>query len=166
MKRRVPDSVVQAPPHSLQLVAGDSAVDFYVREDEFMHAKYPQQCSLEFALPTWDNGQVIGVAVLVQLAGRNASTFDRWLNVAKPDGLRILQLLASQSTLDLFLVSDRVFRSFSQRNVLSGQAAGIVATLRLRASWSDVDFETWRKRLDTLYPTSDALWRAARRMDD
>lgn len=165
MKRRVPESVSKAPPHSLVLVPTDAEVEFYVREDEFVLATYPQQCPVDFAVHAFDDGQVMCVAVLVQLAGRNAGTFDRLLNVAEPGGLRILQLLSTQKALNLYLVSERVFRSFRRRNTLAGQAAGLVAALRRRKAWSEEEYDRWRRRVDTLYPTPDALWRGARRKD-
>jgi hypothetical protein len=165
MRKTVPPAVLKSPPHSLRLVTSDSAVDFYVREDEFMQARYPQKCPLELALQDWDDAGVICVSLLVRLGGQNAGTFDRWLNPADTGDLRILQLLSTQPAIDLYLVSDRVFRSFRRSNVLSGKAAGLVATLRLRRSWAPEDFEEQRKRLDTLFPSADALWRSVRQRD-
>ena len=163
MTHSVPKSVLDAPPHSLVLVPGDSAVEFYVREDEFVQASYPRHCGMEFALGSWDEGKVLGISLLVQLGGRNASTFDHWINAAERSNLRALQLLSTQGTLDLYLVSDRVQRSFRGRNTIAGQAAGLIATLRLRPAWTNEEFDEWRSRLDTLYPTPDALWRGARK---
>lgn len=162
MKQRLPDSVHRAPHHSLILVPLDPTVHFYIREDDFTLASYPPRCTLEFALPVWDDREVICVALLVRLAGRNSGTFERWLNPADPTGLRILQLLAGQANLDVLLVSERSQRSLRRRNSLAGQAAGLVASLRVRRSWTAEEFERRRKRLDTLYPTSAALWRGAR----
>jgi hypothetical protein len=164
MKRKLPAAVLDAPAHSLRLVCIDAAVEVYIREDEFILASYPQPCSVELALPVWDDGRVLCVALLIQLGGRNAFTFDRWLNLANPDELRILQLLSDQPTIDIFLVSDRIARLMRERNHLSGKAAGIIATLRMRASWSDEDFQAQRRRLDILYPSSEALWRGARQL--
>lgn len=164
MKRHMPDIVLQAGAHAFLVVPGDSTVEFYVREDEFSIARYPQRCSLEFSLPVWDDGSVMCIALLVQLAGRNASTFDHWINAADPEQLRILQLLGGQKALDLYLVSDRVLRSMRCRNSLAGAASGLIATLRVRKAWAKQQFEERRKRLDTLYPTSDRLWRAAREL--
>ncbi len=162
MRQRIPDLVLAAPTHSLVLVPIDPAVQFYIREDEFTLATYPPRCTLEFALPVWDDREVICVALLLRLAGRHASTFERWLNPADPAGLRVLQLLAAQLNLDLVLVSDRTQRSFRRRNTLAGQAAGLVASLRVRRSWTAEEFDRRRARLDTLYPTPAALWRGAR----
>ena len=132
MKQRIPDAVLRAPHHSLVLVPVDPAVHFYIRENDFTLASYPPRCTLEFALPIWDDRQVICVALLVRLAGRNASTFERWLNPGDPGGLRILQLLSGQANLDVVLISDRSRRSFRRRNTLAGRAAGLVASLRVR----------------------------------
>jgi len=162
MKQRIPDAVLRAPHHSLVLVPVDPAVHFYIRENDFTLASYPPRCTLEFALPIWDDRQVICVALLVRLAGRNASTFERWLNPGDPAGLRILQLLSGQANLDVVLISDRSQRSFRRRNMLAGKAAGLVASLRVRRSWTPEEFDWRRKRLDTLYPTPAALWRGAR----
>ena len=141
MKQRIPDAVLQAPYHALILVPLDPTVQFYIREDDFTLASYPPRCTLEFALPVWDDREVICAALLVRLAGRNAATFDRWLNPADPTGLRILQLLSGQLNLDLLLVSERTQRSFRRRNNVAGIAAGIVASLRLRRSWTAEEFE-------------------------
>jgi hypothetical protein len=162
MKQRIPDAVLRAPHHSLVLVPVDPAVHFYIRENDFTLASYPPRCTLEFALPIWDDRQVICVALLVRLAGRNASTFERWLNPGDPGGLRILQLLSGQANLDVVLISDRSRRSFRRRNTLAGRAAGLVASLRVRPSWTPEEFDCRRRRLDTLYPTSAALWRGAK----
>lgn len=71
---------------------------------------------------------------------------------------------AGRKALDLYLVSDRVLRSMRCRNSLAGAASGLIATLRVRKAWAKQQFEERRKRLDTLYPTSDRLWRAAREL--
>ncbi len=147
------------------LVPLDSALQFYVREDEFTFATYPQHCPVEFSLPVWDEGGVVVVSLLIRLAGRHAASFDRWLNPGDPPGLRLLQLLSTQRWLDLWLVSDRVQRSFRRPNRLAGKAAGLVAMLRTRRSWTTEEFEVRRKRLDTLYPTAPDLWRAARHLE-
>ena len=164
MASHVPERVLQAPPHSLVLVPGDAAVEFFVREDEFALARYPTKCSIDLRLPVWDDDRVICTALLVQLAGRNAGTFDRWINAAEPAGLRVLQLLAAQKTIDVCLVSDRQVRAMRRQNLLAGPAAGLVALLRVRKSWTAEEFDERRRRLDTLYPTSEAMWRAADRM--
>lgn len=162
MKRKIPDVVLEAPAHSLVLVPGDAEVDFYVREDEFMLARYPQHCAAEFMLHHWADEKVIAIVLLVRLAGMNVGTFESWINAAKPDDLRLLQLLATQKTIDLYIVSDQISRSLRERNPLTGKAAGYVATMRVRQVWEDEVFEERREQLAKLYPTSDALWRGCR----
>jgi hypothetical protein len=162
MKHPLPEPVLRARPHDLILVPSDAEVVLYVKEDEFNLGHYPTQCSLEFRLHVWDDRGIMVVVILVRLAGRNASTFDRWLNPAAPPDLRFLQLLASQRDLNLYLVSDRSARSFRQRNRLAGKAAATIATLKLRRSWSTAAFEELRRRYDALYRTADALWRGTR----
>ena len=162
MKQTVPEEVLAAPDHSLVIVASDETVDFYIREDEFTAARYPARSNAEYALHHWDNDRVIAIALVVRIGDANFGTFERWLNASDRTDLRILQLLAKQKMLDGYLVSDQVTKTFRTRNNMAGAAAGLVATLRVRAAWSDEEFDEWRKRLDMLYPTPDALWRGAR----
>ncbi|MGD8452044.1 MAG: hypothetical protein PVJ57_09525 [Phycisphaerae bacterium] len=164
MKHALPRAVVDAPTHMLLLLPGDATVTFYLREDEFTAARYPKGCRVEYMFPVWDDGQVMCPVLLAQLAGRHIGTFDRWINAAEPEGLRLVQLLASQKSLDLHLVTDRMLRSFSQANYLAGKAAGLVATLRVRRSWTCEEYNERRQRLETLYPSPERLWRAAREM--
>ncbi|MFH1745502.1 MAG: hypothetical protein ABIG44_00495 [Planctomycetota bacterium] len=162
MKQAPPKRVTEAPPHSLCLVPTESAVEMYVREDEFIAARYPAQCTCEYQLPVWDEEGVMCMAFLLRLAGTNAGTFDSWINVAEPGGLRLAQLLSTQSNINTYLVTDRITRSFRHRNPLKGKAAGVVATIRTRVMWSADQFEALRQRLDQLYTSSAALWRGAR----
>jgi len=162
LARGLPPVVAKAARHSFVVVPCDSEVEFYVKEDDFTLARYPSHCTLGFRLAHWDDGHVICIALLVRLGGTNLGTFDRWINPGDPVQLRILQLLAKQHTLALALVSKSVLRTFQARNTLAGKAAGLVATLRVRRSWSKDEFEERRIRLDKLYPTSPALWRGTR----
>jgi len=163
LRRSPPPAVLEAPPHCLVVVPTEQAVQLYVREDEFTLARYPTRCPVELALADFDNGETMCVVLLARLARRNACTFERFLNVADPGELRILKLLSTQRTIDLFLVSDCVRRSFRVKNTLAGLAAGLIATLRRRRSWTPEAFLAWRRRIDTLYPTPEALWRSLRR---
>lgn len=164
MKAAVPQCVREARASAFLLLPGDSAVEFYVREDDFTLGSYPASCPVEFCLAAWDDTVVMCIACLVQVAGRYSRTFQRWLNASHPNELRILQLLATQKMLNLHLVANRQTRSLRRRNYLAGKAAGLVATLRVRRTWEDEQFEEQRKRYDTLYPTPDALWRGAREL--
>jgi hypothetical protein len=163
VRRALPPAVLEAPPHCLVVFPTEQAVQLYVREDEFTLARYPARCPVELALADFDNGEAMCVVLLVRLARRNASTFERFLNVADPNELRVLKLLSTQRTVDVFLVSECVRRSFRVKNGLAGPAAGLIAALRRRRSWEPEAFLAWRRRLDTLYPTPEALWRSIRR---
>ena len=140
----------------------DAAVEFYVREDEFVQASYPRHCALEFAMGSWDEGKVLGISLLVAIwVGATPAR----LTVGSTPPTAVVCAPCScfqhQKMLDLYLVSDRVQRSFRCRNAIAGTAAGLIATLRVRPSWTAEEFDEWRARLDTLYPTPDALWRGA-----
>ena len=162
MRREVPKEVIDARPHSLWLVPLETAIELYVREGEFMAMRYTAKSTCELRLPMWDQEGVMCVAFLLRLGGWNAGTFERWINVAEPSGLRLVQLLAGQQTISTFLVTDRITRAFRQRNPLAGKAAGIVAAVRLRAMWTPEEFAAQCRRLDTLYPSAAAMWRGTR----
>lgn len=158
----IPGSVASAPARSLCLVAAERKATFFVREDDGVLARYPQRCPVDSALAVWDDGAALCVVVLVRLAERNSATFERWLNVAAPTDMRLVQLLAGQDALEVVLVSENRQRSFRRYNNLASKATAVIATLRARPPWSAAQFEAHRERLVTLYPTAPALWRAAR----
>ncbi len=162
MSRRAPEAVLKAPPHAFLVLPRAWGVEFHVREDDFVLADYPESCLVEFRLPAWDDGHVLCVALVLRLADRNVSTFDHWLNPANPATLRMLQTLSGQAMLEIYLTSDRLQRSIRRPNTLAEPADRVVSMLRTRTSWTDDEYELRRKRLDTLYPKPEALWRAVR----
>jgi len=165
MKREPPKAVLDAPPHSMWIVPRDSGVEIYIREDDFVVARYPARCSVDVQLGVWDDGRVICIALLVRLGAFDAGTFDRRINVADPVGLRIMQLLAVQPAIDVFLVTDRIARAFRCPNTLLDKAVEAVAKMRDRRPWSEEQFLEKQKQIDRLYPSSTGLWWAARQQD-
>ena len=162
MKQELPDGVLQAPPHTLWVVPRESAVDLYAREDNFMAACYPARCSLDVQLGVWEDDKTICVLLLVRVGALDAATFDYRINLAESSGLRLLKLLAEQEVIDLYLVTDRVIRSIRNHSRIREKAAIILHKIRDHPMWTKKDYARKMAEVDRLYPTSVALWWAAR----
>ena len=165
MKHELPDEVLQAPPHTLWVVPRESAVDLYVREDNFLAACYPARCSLDVQLGIWEDEKTICVLLLVRVGALDAATFDYRINLAEPSGLRLLKLLVEQEVIDLFLVTDRVIRSARNHSQIREKAAIILHKVRNHPMWTEEDYAQKMAEVDRLYPTSVALWWAVREQD-
>jgi hypothetical protein len=158
MKTRVPPFIYDLKPGVLTAVIQDPNVVLYLREDEFGLRKYPPQCPVELEIGTWNVGDVVLVVLLLRLAHRDATTFEAWVNVGDPEGVRMLQTLKPQDKVDVHIVTDRLARSFRVPNPLRLSASALVHVLRQHNAWSPEEFVAAQRRLTQLFPTPRDLW--------
>lgn len=154
----VPPSVLDKRPGTLVLITADPEVLLFLREDEWGLMKYPAKCPVELRMGTWDVDQVLLVVLLVRLARSDLTTYEAWINVGDPLGVRTLQCLAPQPKIDLHVVTDRIVRSLRVLNPLRLQASELIHTIRNRNAWTPEQFEAAQLRLSRLHPTPSALW--------
>ncbi len=157
---QLPPAVRRSPSGSLIPVIGDNDLTLYVREDVFDLKKYPRECPGELRMGTWQIDRSLLVVLILRLARSDAATFDCPLDVGNAQGVRILQCLASQNSIDVFIVTDRVVRSLRLPNPLRAFAGKLVKRLHNRTAWSPEEWHTALARLNQLYPTAVALWRS------
>lgn len=154
----IPPHVLAAPPRTLHVVSTDSQAVFYIREDDFRMRVLPPIVPFEIRLGTWETDGVKVVVLLARLARSDALTFEQWLNIGEPIGVRTLQCLAAQSNVDYYVVGDNDLRYSHGRNTISPIANSIVNEIRSHAAWSRPDFDAACRRVNKLYPTASALW--------
>lgn len=157
----LPPAVLGSPPGSLIPVIGDNDVTLYVREGAFDLKKYPRECPGELRMGTWQIDRSLLVVVMLRLARSYAATFDCPLDAGLASGVRILQCLADQNAVDVFITTDRLIRSLRLPNPLRSVAGELVNRLRNRTAWSPQQWHTALARLNQLYPTAVALWRSS-----
>lgn len=156
--KSLPPAVATASPHSLVMVPEEHCIELFVKETEFTAAEYPRRCTVDLLLPVWDDGEVIMVALLLRLADRNRCTFEAWINVAEPRGVRLIQLLAQQQRVNVHIATERIFRSFRCSNTAQAVASKLVDLLRHRQTWTPDAFDQRLRQFTTLYPSAHTLW--------
>lgn len=161
MKRSdIPPVVFSGAPGALIVDATESAVTLFVREDEWGLKKYPRKCSAQCRLGHWEIDGVMVAALVVRIARVDTPTFEHWIDPGHALGVRTLQNLASQKTIDLHVVVDAVARSFRLPNPARVQAGHLVEVVRRRTAWAPENFQAALKRINTLFPTPNDLWHA------
>jgi len=161
MRVPVPEHVRRKPRGVMVAETIDSAVVLFVREDLFELKRYPaQKCAVDLRLATWDMSPVLLTALILRLARNDATTFDLQLDVSTPPAVRLLQSLVDQAQIDIHLVTDVVVRSFRIANPVRLDAGYLVNRLRTMPAWPPEAHQEALARLNKLYPTAAALWRA------
>jgi hypothetical protein len=157
----IPSVVQSAPPGALVMTSVDADVVYFIREDEWGLKNYPRECPVEIRLGSWEVGAVLLIGIVVRLARADRTTFDCFVNIGSPTGVRTLQQLAVQPHIDVHIATDGgVVRSFRVANPLRLDAGYFVNTIRSRAAWSEEDFSAALARLNQLHPSPEAMWRA------
>lgn len=157
-KVQIPAEVRAKPRPALAVVTSRTEVTLFLCEDEWLLKRYPRDCPLEVRLGSWEIDNVLLVAILLRVARTDEKTFDCWLDVANPHGLRIIQNLTAQSDVEIHLTADEVFRSFRLANPVRLDAMRMVEKVRMHAAWSAEDFSRALARQNRLYPTPHAVW--------
>lgn len=158
MTVKLPDSVLKLPRGALAATLIDPHVVLFLREEEWGLKKYPAHCPVEVRLGTWELEPVILVALLLRLARSDATTFETWINIGEPLGVRTLQHLERQATIDVHVVTDRIARSLRAAGTFRASASDLVRTIRAREAWTQAQFANAQKQLTKRYPTASALW--------
>jgi hypothetical protein len=153
-------AILAKPVGTLLPVSGEQEAALYVREDAWRLRKYTREFSAEFRLGVWDLNPVIVVGLVLRFGHQDACTFDLCLNMALPDTLRLTQNLASQSTILAHVVAEDVTRTFRLVNAAKLEAAQAVNLLYSRDLWPPAAFQAALTRINQLYPTAPAVWRA------
>ncbi len=162
MRVQIPEHVLRKPRGVLVAETIESAVVLFVREDLFELKRYPaQKCAVDLRLATWDMPPVVLAALILRLARNDATTFDLQLDISTPPAVRLLQTLVDQGQIDIHLVTDTVARSFRIANPVRLDAGYLVNRLRTLPGWPPEAHQEALCRLNKLYPTAAALWRAA-----
>jgi hypothetical protein len=158
MNVKAPQRVLARPTGSIEVTVLEDAAVVWVREDVFGLRKYPPHCPIELRLGSWEMDGTLAVVLLVRLARLDATTFESWIDASMPEGVRILQCLASQSFVDVHFVTDSVARSLRATNEVRIAASARINVLRSRNTWTPEEFEKALLRVSKLYPTAKALW--------
>ncbi len=146
-----------APGRLLPAIQDDTLV-LYLREDLWGLKKYAPSCPLEIRLLTWDIDDVL-VAVLLARLGRNdLTTYEAWLDLTIAEHVRFVQYLSVQNRVDLYLLVQRVERSFRYRNELLLDASQVLNTAHAHPQWSREQFEKAQLRISQLFPLAKDLW--------
>lgn len=160
-KVQVPPEVKAKPRPSLAVITTRTEVSLFLCEDEWVLKKYPRDCPLDLRLGSWDIDNVLLVVLLLRVARSDDTTFDCWIDVGNPNGLRILQNLAAQHDIDLHMAADEVARSVRLPNRARLDAIRLVEKVRTHTGWPPEDFARALARLNRLYPTPHATWWAS-----
>lgn len=158
MSVEVPDHVYELRPGALTAALIEPNVVLYLRETEFGLRQYPGNCPIEMLIGTWEIDEIVLVALLLRLARNDATTFEAWINVGDPLGVRMLQRLKPQPKVDVHLVTDCVARSFRVPNPMRVSASRLVHLLRKHHAWTPEQFTEAQRRLSTLFPKPCDLW--------
>lgn len=158
MQTAVPDHVLKLAPGRMVLLPTEKEVVCYLRDDEFGMRRYPRHCTVELRLRIFEIEHVFATVVMVRVAKLDAVTFESWVDVADPRGVRSMQCLAAQDTLDLSIVAPTETRMLRTRNTLRAEAHRLVETVRRHNAWSPADFDRACRRISQLYPTASRLW--------
>ncbi len=157
----IPQPVLESPLGTLTAVAFSNDTVLFVREDDWGLKKYPlRDCPVDLRMGTWDMDGVLLVALVVRFARNDVTTADCCLNVAHAPAVRVLQCLAAQTQIDIHLVIENVARSFRIANPLRMDAGFLVNDIRTIVGWPPEQFNRAATRLNKLFPTPPALWRA------
>jgi hypothetical protein len=154
----VPDFIYERPPGSLTATLIEPDVVLFLRETEFGLRKYPVACPIELRIGTWEIEQVILVTLLLRLSRSDATTYEAWINVGDPLGVRMLQKLKPQPKVGVHFVTDKLARTLRVANPMRVSASGLVHVLRKHHAWTPDQFTAAQRRLSTLYPTAADLW--------
>ncbi len=154
----VPSTVLKKPAGTFVATTVEGKVVLFLRDDEWALKKYPRECMVDLRMGSWQFDQVLLVALVLRLAHSDATTFDHLIDVGEPNGVRLLQNLASQTALDVHVVTSRVARTFRVANPTRYDAGYLVNDVRARDAWSTEEFQGAAARLNQLYPTPSALW--------
>lgn len=154
-----PEVRAQAPP-ALMAISTRKEVTLFLREDAWNLKRYPRACPLELRLGTWEIDKVLLVALAVRVARIDLLCFDCWLDIGNANGVRIIQNLADQPRIDVYLVADDVARSFRVSNPAQLICAQLVDKIREREAWTPEEFQQAMARVNQLYPTPRAVWAA------
>ncbi len=160
MNVNVPPSVLDAPTGTLVYTLVGAQLTFYVRVGLFDLSQYPRNTSVDFRLASWQIERVLPVAMILRLAHRDTTTFDAWIDIGTPVGLRVMQALSSQHHVDVHLVTTEIVRSFHTQNPARASATQLVRTTQAGDSWSRQEFQKALDRMNRLYPTPESLWRS------
>lgn len=162
----VPQSVIDQPLRTLQLLALDSEVVVYLREADFRLRTMSRNCAAQVRLGAWDIGEVKVVVFALRLDHNDAMTFEYWLNVGEPAGVRVLQCLAAQKTIDVVVVGEEDTRFYRVPSTGAHIASRIVKQIRRQGAWSEAAFRQATTRVSQLYPSASAMWQALREFVD
>lgn len=162
----VPQSVIDQPLRTLQLLALDSEVVVYLREADFRLRTMSRNCTAQIRLGAWDVDEVKVVVVALRLDHNDAMTFEYWLNVGEPAGVRILQCIANQKTIDVVVVGEVDTRFYRVPSSGARVASQIVKQIRRQGAWSESAFRQATTRISQLYPSAAPMWQALREFAD
>ncbi len=158
MLPKLPQVVLEAHPGTLIPVLDLGKVELYLREDEWGLKKYPPSCHLDVRIGTWEIDGVLLAVLLARFNHSDPATFESWINVAEPAGVRLIQALEPQKHLNVNIVTERFARAFRVPNPLRLDAGQLVKQLRRHYAWSLEQYEAAQRRLARMYPSPVKLW--------
>lgn len=158
MQTTVPNHVLKLAPGRMVIVPNEKEVVCYLRDDEFGMRRYPRHCTVELRLRIFEIEHVLATVMMVRVAKLDAVTFESWIDVSDPRGVRAVQCLAAQETLDVNIVAPTETRLLRTRNTLRAEASKLVEMVRQHNAWQTADFDRACRRVSQLYPTPTRLW--------
>ncbi len=156
----VPQAVIDQPPRTLAVLALDAEVVVYLREADFRLRTMSRNCAAEVRLGSWDIEGIKVVVLALRLDHNDAMTFEYWLNVGEPAGVRVLQGLAAQKTIDVVVVGENETRFYRVGSSGVRAAGQLVKQIRRQGAWSAQAFRQACTRVSQLYPSSAPMWQA------
>lgn len=162
---QVPKVVWERRPGSMVVVPYDSIITMWVREDEWGLRRYSRRFPVQVQMGAWDIDGILLIVMLARFGDQNSTTFEYWVDACTMEGLAILQHLVPQHHIDLFIVTDRIVRSFRVRNPWRIIASDLIREIRGRRTWTGNDYSRTQAGLSKLFPTPDSLWRRIQEPD-
>ncbi|MEW6250270.1 MAG: hypothetical protein AB1716_06465 [Planctomycetota bacterium] len=130
----------------------------FVREDDWGLKRYPAEPGAELRLGAWEIDELLLTMLIVRIGRSDLTTFDCHIDLGSAPGVRMMQCLAVQPQLELYVVTSRITRSWRWPNPLRLQAAVLVNAARHRPAWEPGAYQAALARLNQLYPTPSSLW--------
>jgi len=154
------DYLMSRPPGCAVTAMTPDGVVLLVREDVEGLRAYPSQCAVEVRLAAREIDDVLIIAFMCRLSGRDAGTFETWINPADPYQAQILASLAEQPDIDVHIHIDdsRPARSLRSPNHLRRGAIAIIEALADRQAWPMQAFDRAKAAWQREHPTVQALW--------
>jgi len=154
------DYLLTQPAGSACTAMTPNGVAFLIREDKEGLRAYYAQCSVEIRLAARPIADVLVVALMCRLGGRDSATFESWLNLADPDQAQSLASLTCQSYIDvhIYVGARQPARSLRSPNGLRRGATAIIEALPDFRAWPMQAFDRAKAAWQADYPTVQALW--------